>query len=100
MPPAHKRLPRPKVTVARLQIDLPGAHFHKKHKHVHPHVNSVHHHPHFMTLRTFFIAAVIVAFVALLIGITVWLVLRSKNTRDEEFWKSRITPGDSDEDPV
>ena len=71
--------------------------FHKGHHHVHPHINSIHHHPHYMKLPVFFIV-ILVTFVILgAIGVIVWAVLRNQNSSNGiENWESRRTTSEGE----
>ena len=59
--------------------------FHKGHRHFHPHVNSVHHHPHYMNMRMFTIAVISVFALAGIVAIGVWVTLSFRNrTQNKE----------------
>jgi len=79
----HRRHPHPHRMV-RMSPGFAG------HRHVHPHVNSVHYHPHYLKLHIVFIIIAAVMVVAIGIGIVVWWVVSAKNTSDMN-WTERTT---------
>ena len=54
-------------------------HFHRGHQHVHPYINSVHHHPHYMHVTPLTIGIIVVVGLVVLgvIGIIIWFVTKS-----------------------
>jgi hypothetical protein len=66
------------------------------HVHVRPHVNSVHHHPHYLHLREFLIIAIGVAVCAGILGVTIWAYL--KEPPSEHNWAVKDL-SQEDEDP-
>lgn len=58
--------------------------YHTGHNHVHPHTNSVHHHPHFFHLKEFFIWAGIGVLGLAVIAVLIWYFTMPSMTHDTE----------------
>lgn len=64
-----------------------------------PHVNSVHHHPHYLHIREFFIVFGGVLLCGGIVGVSMWAYLKSTRTApplDEKEWAVKEV-GDEDE---